>query len=573
MGKIFERVRTAVRHAVGAEPRPLMLPAAAAPELMLQHALSAGHGPSARYAKQWDGEKFPGGMFDSGGLGHHDWTDYHTLRARSEDVFKRNLYAKGLIRRLITNEIHTGLALEAIPVESVLGVPDESLQDWTDEVEKLFELWGKTADVCDHTRRMTFGKLQALVRLEALIGGDCLNVMRSDPDTKLPTIEVIKASRIGGTSDGVADGNRVWHGVEVDPSGRHVAFHVFIETGRGQEVTRIPAFDEDGRRRAWMVYGTEMRANSTRGEPLLGVVLQSLKEIDKYRDSAQRKAVINSMLALFMRKTQDKMGSQALTGAATRLSTNLADPGDADSRSWSLMDQVPGIVIEELQTGEEPVGFDNRGIDTAFPEFEAAVLSAIAWANEIPPEILTLSFSSNYSASQAALNEFRMYLELRRVDMGDSFLSVVYREWLIDSVLRGDVQAPSLRLAIGSRADFQTVAAWTLADWSGAVKPNADPLKANRALEEACTSGFMSRQYATRLATGRNYRREVRQLKRDNEMLAEALKPLAPVMPEMAAALVEVVDEDVDVDGERTDGEDTDTDTEEETEDDDTLAA
>lgn len=49
----------------------------------------------------FNGEKFPGGF----GITNIFTTDYWTLRVRSEQLFKDNLYAKGLIRRLITNEI------------------------------------------------------------------------------------------------------------------------------------------------------------------------------------------------------------------------------------------------------------------------------------------------------------------------------------------------------------------------------------------------------------------------------------------------------------------------------------
>ena len=51
----------------------------------------------------YDGEKFAGGF----GITDIFTTDYWTLRRRSAQLFKENLYAKGLIRRLITNEITT----------------------------------------------------------------------------------------------------------------------------------------------------------------------------------------------------------------------------------------------------------------------------------------------------------------------------------------------------------------------------------------------------------------------------------------------------------------------------------
>src|SRR5690606_27010734 len=111
------------------------------------------------------------------------WTDYWTLRARSAQLFKQNLYARGLIRRLVNNEINTGLHLEATPEEKLLGYGDDALADWTEDVENRFALWGKESTLCDHFELITFGALQETVRREALIDGDILVVLQQDQRT------------------------------------------------------------------------------------------------------------------------------------------------------------------------------------------------------------------------------------------------------------------------------------------------------------------------------------------------------------------------------------------------------
>ena len=55
----------------------------------------------------WNGEKYPTGL---GSVGCSD-TDYWALRHFSGELFKTNMYASGLLKRLLTNEINTGLSV------------------------------------------------------------------------------------------------------------------------------------------------------------------------------------------------------------------------------------------------------------------------------------------------------------------------------------------------------------------------------------------------------------------------------------------------------------------------------
>jgi len=131
--------------------------------------------PVVRYPT-WDGEKF------AGGYGPVDVLvpDYWTLRARSAELYKKNLYARGLIRRLITNELNTGLHLEATPNERLLGKAEDSLVDWSETVEDRFATWGKDQFACDYAEARTFGQLQIAARREALVAGDVLVVLQQD---------------------------------------------------------------------------------------------------------------------------------------------------------------------------------------------------------------------------------------------------------------------------------------------------------------------------------------------------------------------------------------------------------
>jgi lambda family phage portal protein len=484
-----------------------------------------------------DGDKYAGGF----GMTEFLTADYWTLRARSVQLYRQNLYARGIIRRLVTNVINTGLALEATPDWQILGADEDTLADWAETVENRFHLWERTPALCDHLGMLSFGSIQAIAKRTALVSGDVLVVLLQDQATGLPRVRLVDGANVqspfglGPTDPRIASGHTVKHGVELDRDGRHVAYWVvrFDEAALERRVERLPAFGPStGRRQAWLVYGTDKLLDEVRGEPLLSLILQSLREIDRYRDAAQRKAAINAILAMFIKKEQVTVGSRPITGGAQVRGAAVATGGPGTTpKAYRFTEMIPGAVLDELAPGEEPHGFAPTGTDEKFSDFEAAILYGIGWALEIPPEILTLSFASNYSASQAAINEFKLYLNPVRAAWGDEFCQPIYTEWLLAAALAGRVKAPGLIESWREPAQRERFIAWSLADWSGAIKPSVDLVKQAEGYRMLVEQGFISRDRATRETTGTKFSKNIAKLTRENEQLAKANASLAPPKP------------------------------------------
>ena len=477
-------------------------------------------------ASSWGGDKFIGGF---GITKDYEIIDHWLLRKRSKQLFTENLYARGLIRRLITNEINKGLALEATPDADILGLDPDDLSLWSENTERRFTIWGKNPELCDYRTARTFGAIQRQARMMALISGDVLVLLRQGT-SKLPTIDLIDAEHI---SDPMSDtliraarnrGNEIKNGVEINKAGRHVAF--FIKQANGIH-RRVTAFgSRTGRKQAWLLYGTERLIDDVRGQSLLGLVMQSLKEVDRYRDSETRAAVINSMIAVWIEKTEDKMGTLPLTGGATRRDSITTQNDSQGRKDVEFSQHMPGMMLQELQTGEKPTSYDTRRPNVNFGTFEASIIGAIAWANEIPPEVLTLAFSSNYSASRGAVNELKMYLDMKRAAFGEEFNNPIYQDWVISEALNANNIAPGLLDAWRDPSKWDTFGAWMLADWSGAIKPNTDLLKEVKAYQMLVDEGWLTRDRASRELTGMKYSKVVKQLVKENTNLAEAKKPL-----------------------------------------------
>lgn len=485
--------------------------------------------PYVRPPRPFGGEQFAGGL----GAVELPALDYWTLRTRSSTCFERKLFARGIIRRLVSAVITAGLYLEVTPVESLLGLEEDSLADWSEDVEQRFALWGKDPFLCDVCEQSSFGALQETVFREALIAGDVLATLVVAPGTKIPRIRIYRGDMVQTPllRQALTPGHRIEHGVELDSQNRHVAYWVYQRDGTHK---RLPAWGEkSGRRLAWLVYATDKRVDEVRGQPLLGLVLQSIAELDKYRTSTQRKAAVNSFLAMWVEKTEERPGSRALSMGAQRADSVIAKVQDgSDSREYKATQYLPGMVVEELQVGEKIHQTSGNGTDEKYGEFEAAILQGIAWGFEIPPEVLRLSFSSNYSASKAAENNFAVYLFKARTFFGEQFCQPIYVEWLLAEVLAGNILAAGLLDSWRAPEQYVTFGAWTFADWSGNVKPSVDPVKQVTAYDRAIMRGLIAPETAAREFSGQKLSRNLRSLAKYIQALKDAGVPDVQPKPE-----------------------------------------
>jgi len=460
----------------------------------------------------FDGEKFPGGFGKSRSFAH---IDYFELRKKSNQLFTENPYAKGIIRRLVTNEVGSGLNLEAAPVNDILGLTEEAAQIWADNQETNWRLWSDIDYICDYKEQDTLGELAAKCRRESLIGGDVLVVLRINPKTKLPNIELIDGVHIRTPMKSDTK-NEIRHGVEIDKRGRHIAY--YVQTDVFGEYKRIPAWGEkSGRRLAWLVYGCELRLDEVRGQPLLACMLYMLKELDRYRDSESRAAVVNSLMPMFIKKGAPGVSTRAIDGGATlRGSTNLPQT-DGSTKKWNWGNMLPGTVPQSLAEGEEPVSFNTQRPNAGYTAFEEAIINVLSWVSEIPPEVTRLLFQNNYSASRQANNELNIYLVFRHKKFGNDFYQPIYVEHLIQSVLIGDVKAAGFIDAWWYEKNWRIFGAWTNAEWTGTSRPSVDIAKDVKAAVEMIDSMLTTRDQQCRKLSGMSYKTILQKQKREME--------------------------------------------------------
>lgn len=481
---------------------------------------------------EWNGDKFPGGF---GATKLFSFVDYWTLRKRSMQLFTENLYCKGIIKRMMRNEIFTGLMPDASPLAAAIwkNLPDDEAEQqavyYGELMTEKFNLYAQNYSIFDYRKELTFGEFQEQCRREAVICGDGIIVSRINPATNLPYWDWINGNYIKSPANYTPrNGNYIRDGVELDRYGRHVAYHVQRVINGKLYSERVPVFGEkSGRQISWMVYGSEKMIDDVRGEPLLACMLYMLKELDRYRDAEARAAVINSLIAFIVERpsgadvSSDPLANLTRLSSASGAASNLKDGNRADApQTPAVAFAEPGTAIAPATAGEKITSYSTQRPNVNYKAFEDAILSAICWSLEVPPEIVKLEFKSSYSAARQADNEFQVYLKYRTFKNAKDFCQIIYEEFITQAVLTGILELPGFIKAVFLSHDWQQRAAWLSCAWTGVSRPNVDRNKDVKASIEAYTHGFTTLDIECRRICGLPARQVLQRIKREKEYAA-----------------------------------------------------
>jgi capsid protein len=471
----------------------------------------------------WDGEKFSGGF----GLTEDRAIDYWTLRTRSARVYDENLFAYALVSRRVNNIIAKGLMPESEPIGKTLGWDDEKARAFGEEVERQFSVWANSPYLCDAKEERTFGQIQREIETEADVEGDVLVVLKWNNKQNLPRVDLVCGRTIQTPiTEKPAEGHTITEGVERDARGRHVAYWVYKGNGK---YDRLPAWGEkSGRRLAFLHYAPGKRAEDVRGQPLLSRSLQSLKEIDRYSAALQRKAVLNSMVAMTIERDVESTAapkgvafSSAVNGP-TQVETTTASGTKALSKMQHLF---PGVIVDQLQAGWKLRAHQGNAAMEPFEQFANSHLKPIAFSNGLAPEVFMMEFNKSFSAAQAANNEQRLEVNIER-DRFSSSLSIIYEEWFVASVLNGKLDAPGFIDAMRDPKQYDKYVGYLGHRWAGYVKPVVDLAKIVPAYIDMLEQGLITRDRVCQELHGMDFDEVIRRCGPENLKVAAALKPL-----------------------------------------------
>lgn len=458
-----------------------------------------------------------------------------TLRQRSRLLYMASPLASSAINTSRTKIVGPGLTLRCTPDRDILGISKEEAKAWQRKTEAEFKIWASKKRNCDAIGMSDFYGLQQLALKSWLMSGDVFALFtRTDPTPANPyslRVHLVEADRcctpstsgsiIPGATTGTVPagkpgaGNTIYDGVEVDATGRIIAYHFCSQYPNQRSILekaewiRVLAEGErSGLPNVLHVTDTE-RCDQYRGVPYLAPVIEALLQIRRYTESELMAALIQSFFTAWIETETDQ----------TDIPVNEVGDGEDDGASGQVSEHeneyemAPGTVVH-LKPGEKIV-FGNPQIPAAgFDTFVKTICRLIGAGLEIPYDVLLKEFNSSYSASRGALLEAWEMFRMRRTWFVNSFCQPLYEVWLTEAVARGRIKAP------GFFTDPLIRDAWCGARWIGPVQGQLDPKKEAEAALTLAGRGVKTHEMITRELGGGDWEANIEQLQHEAALLS-----------------------------------------------------
>lgn len=416
--------------------------------------------------------------------------DYVALRARAWQSFIESEITQTVINKYVKWVVGSGLSLKAEPIEQVLrqsgvDIGENFAEKFAELTEVHWKLWSESTG-CDISDGMTLGQIAREAKKNAIVGGDCLVVLRYiDGEPKVQLIDGANVYRPGATSSETmftpdAEGN-VWvSGVKYDNRGRVLAYSVRKE-GSMLDYTEIPAYGDGGKiKLAFMVYGLKYRLENKRGISLISVILETLKKLERYKEATVGSAEERQKIAYSVEHQVFSTGQNPLLNQmANSLNIESSDQfPQTDDDLRQLADKVAATTNKmafNMPKGAQLKVLESKN-ELYFKDFYTVNVELICAALGIPPEVAMSKYDSNFSASRAALKDWEHTIMIDRADFTAQFYRPTYAFWFHVQALQGLVSAPGYLMAYMNQQKT-ILRAYLSCRFTGPGVPHIDPLK------------------------------------------------------------------------------------------------
>lgn len=454
-----------------------------------------------------------------------------TLRERSRDLHMNAPLAAASVNSTRTNCVGSGLLPKPRIDHEFIGMDKEDARELEKLIKKEFSLWANST-LCDNNDQNNFYELQQIAFNDWLRNGEEFVLIKYEKK-EIPNmpyqlrLKLVEADRVrtpgdyGGEYFGddrrLKNGNFIMNGVEVDDSGKVIAYH--ISSTYPNEISAIRQFkwtrvEKRGKRTGNLnilhIFNGE-RADQYRGVPFLAPVIESLKQLTRYTEAEIMAAVINSLFTIFI--TTESGGDMGGFGGIEE-DEGVEGISDVEGTEDRLM--LGNGNVAELKVGEDVKAVESTHPSGNFDSFVSALCTHIGAALEISPEVMMKKFSNNYSASKGALNETWKSFQMRRKWFIDDFCQVIYELWFSEAVSKGRINAP------GFFNNPLIRQAYTNAKWNGPSQGQLNPMQEVGAAVKRIENGLSTHEDECASMNGSYFEDNVRTLCMENELLRQS---------------------------------------------------
>jgi capsid protein len=230
---------------------------------------------------------------------------------------------------------------------------------------------------------------------------------------------------------------------------------------------------------AFLIYGLEYRLDSVRGLPLISAVLESIKDLERYKSATIGSAEERQKIAYSIEHQQFSTGENPILGNMMRAYNpdSVSDDIPVDVQGKQVADRV--VATTGKQAFNMPIGAQLKALESrnelSFRDFYTINSDHVCAAIGIPPEVAYSKYDSNYSASRAAIKDWEHTLLVDR-DAFSEFYKKIYAFWLEVQILERKVDAPGYFKA-KLENNLMVLEAYKTSRWIGANVPHIDPVK------------------------------------------------------------------------------------------------
>jgi capsid protein len=438
------------------------------------------NGSRFMFSVSFDGEKNLG---EAGPLIDYR-NDYIGLRLRSWQLFYESEIAQTIIKRDTLWKISKGLKLEAQPNEEVIKSEGYSVSD-LEKIDDLIEYrWENFANSSrsSYNGQMTLHQLAKECYKNSRIGGDVLVVLRIE--NKRLNVQLIDGSSVQSPllSDtqyqlDQTTGNKTVNGIVTNSKGQHIAY--WVQTGV-LTFQRIEAVQKStGLLMAFMVNGLRYRITDSRCMPLLSVVIETVKKIERYKEATVGSAENAAKVSIAIEHESYSNGENPFVeqlSKAINFNDNLDIPVDINGiKLSSTVAAVTNNQAVNLPQGAKLKTIEHNA-EVHFKEFYNVNKDAIAAACDIPSSVVFMKHDGSYSASRADLKDWEHTLMVGRDEFALQFYQRIYNVWLWLQVMTLKISIPNYIRAYTDK-NYVAIDAYNQSRWKGPTVPHIDPLK------------------------------------------------------------------------------------------------